>query len=373
MHPLRFSDARTQMKQPIAYLPKRLDMIEPPKPHTVLLPCNVCLVQLSVTPTILGDSSRQSPSLIKSLRCLWESGFPPLFSPPAQSILRTALPEISFHALDLPLLLDAKFRHQREMVGWEVEVGEAGYALEVVWVDFAQQAGDSKGVGGEPDVVEHANEMGYVVGEWPLVFDGGVGRLEGKFMGHSHPGEGAVVAAVEVGVLCGEALFGEEIVDCGGRVGVPVTAQDHGDLCGRGVLNGWGQFGCWRVLVAIRVSEAEGLLIGDGGNLRVLFGQARDFFHHDGGLDELDIFECRIPEDMRVDHDDARAGEAVLQENHCSNIVALPHSVEHVGGGFGSRTLDGFSAQDEMFCGELHVLLVFPERAATIDKLGILS
>ena len=63
-------------------------------------------------------------------------------------------------------------------------------------------------------MIQHILEIRCVVRKRHFIGDVRVCGFEGEVVSHATPREGAVVAAVEVGVLGVEALFGEEVVDC---------------------------------------------------------------------------------------------------------------------------------------------------------------
>ena len=115
------------------------------------------------------------------------------------------------------------------------------------------------------------------------------------------------------------------------------------------------------------------MLVRGGGPLRILFSEFGEFFHHDGCLDEFDVFERGVPDNMGVYDDEAGSGLAVFEEDYRGDVVALPDAVEHVGGGFGAGSFNGFATQNEVLGIQLHVFLVAPEGAAAVYVFGILT
>lgn len=171
--------------------------------------------------------------------------------------------------------------------------------------------------------------------------------------------------------------MGEKVVDRGGWAGVKVAAYQDRNLRwaavldGRRRLNGRGRAGVFAVVrLVLWLREAEGCLVCARKYLDELLGKLRDFFHHDGGLNELDIFVRRIPVDVRVDYNDTLSGHAVLKIDDNGNVVLLPQPVIDVVLALGVRSSYCGLAEVNHRLLEEDVLASLEEGGATIDDLG---
>jgi hypothetical protein len=137
------------------------------------------------------------PRGFRSHLSLPNPAFAPNFLLPAAAF--AALTKVCLDLLPLLLALDHELDPERQVVRGEVVVGETGDTLQVISVDFSEQASDLQGVGREPDVVNDFLEIGCVVRERQLA-NSTVRGLEAERMAHAVAGEVAVLVVTQVGV-----------------------------------------------------------------------------------------------------------------------------------------------------------------------------
>ncbi len=102
--------------------------------------------------------------------------------------------------------------------------------------------------------------------------------------------------------------------------------------------------------------------------LSTFLGEFGDLLHEDGDLNEFDIVEERVPEDVRIDHDESRSSLAVLEEGDHRDVVFRHDTVEDIVFPFHIWTIDGDGCKVNHFFIETYVLAALPEGRTTVHS-----
>jgi hypothetical protein len=226
----------------------------------------------------------------------------------------------------------------------EVIVGKPWYPLEVFLVDVSEHPNYLKGICGIPDIVQHALEVGYIVGECQFS-NGGVAGLEAERVRDAVPRKVSVLPAPEIFVRVGNVTLRDEVVDSSRmRQRIEVTTQQNRYLSTICVLFRWSRLLCgisFLPILIVAVSVSKDDLVFASWKLSPLAGKSRNSLHQDSDLHKLHVRERGVPEDVYVSDDESCASGAVLQESNHGDIVSRHDTVEDVVLSLHIRSIDG--------------------------------
>lgn len=107
------------------------------------------------------------------------------------------------------------------------------------------------------------------------------------------------------------------------------------------------------------------------GMLRASVGEFGDLLHEDGDLHEFDVVEERVPEDVRIDHDESRSGLTVLEEGNHRDVVFRHDAIEDIVFPFHIWTIYGDGCEVDHLLAETYVFAAFPKGRASVHRHGL--